>query len=112
MTKIRGIQITLISKKPVGKNPFGEVIHEDVEIPVENVLVVPAENEDVRSAMDLYGKRAAYTLGIPKGDTHDWEDVEVRFFGASWRTFGISTMGIDHLIPLDWNRKVLVERYD
>lgn len=112
MTKIRGIQITFISKKPVGKNPFGEVIYEDIEIPVENVLVAPAENEDVRSAMDLYGKRAAYTLGIPKGDTHDWEDVEVRFFGARWRTFGISTMGIDHLIPLDWNRKVLVERYD
>lgn len=112
MTKIRGIQITLISKKPAGKNPFGEVIYEDVEIPVENVLVAPAENEDVRSAMDLYGKRAAYTLGIPKGDTHDWEDAEVRFFGARWRTFGISTMGIDHLIPLDWNRKVLVERYD
>lgn len=112
MTKIRGIQITLIDKRPAGKNPFGEVIYEDVEIPVDNVLVVPAENEDVRSAMDLYGKRAAYTLGIPKGDTHDWEDVEVRFFGARWRTFGISTMGIDHLIPMDWNRKVLVERYD
>lgn len=112
MTKIRGIQITLINKKPIGKNPFGEVIYEDVEIPVENVLVAPATNEDVISAMDLYGKRAAYTLGIPKGDTHDWEDAEVQFFGARWRTFGISTVGIDHLIPLDWNRKVLVERYD
>lgn len=112
MTKIRGIQITLINKKPVGKNPFGEVIYEDIEIPVENVLVAPTTNEDVISAMDLYGKRAAYTLGIPKGDTHDWEDAEVRFFGARWRTFGISTVGIDHLIPLEWNRKVLVERYD
>ena len=61
--------------------------------------------------MNLTGKKAVYTLAIPKGDTHDWEDKEVKFFGKRWRTFGIPLEGIEQLIPLDWNKKVMVERY-
>ena len=29
-----------------------------------------------------------------------------------WRVFGMELEGIEQLIPLDWNKKVYVERYE
>ena len=111
MGKIHGIPITLIDKQVVSVDPFGSPVVKDVEILVDNVLVAPALSDDVINQLNLTGKKAVYTLGIPKGDTHDWEDKEVEFFGQRWRTFGFVTEGIDDLIPLSWNKKVMVERY-
>lgn len=108
---IKGITVTLISKQETGKDPFGEPIFEDVEVEVDNVLISPTTSDDIVNQMTLTGKKAVYTLAIPKGDTNNWEDQEVRFFGEKWRVFGVPLQGIDHLIPLDWNKKVTVERY-
>lgn len=94
-----------------GTDPFGNPIYEDQDIEIENVLVSPTSSDDIVNQMTLTGKKAVYTLGIPKGDTHFWEDKEVKFFGERWRTFGFPTEGIEDLIPLDWNKKVMVERY-
>ena len=75
------------------------------------MLVGEPSAEDIVNEMQLYGKRIAYTLAIPKGDTHDWNDVTVGFFGQKWRTYGGVTQGIEAMIPLTWNKKVKVERY-
>ena len=112
MGKIKGIAIQLIQKVQTGTDPFGNPIFEDKPINVDNVLISPTLSDDVVNQLDLAGRKAVYTLGIPKGDTHDWEDKEVIFLGERWRTFGIPTEGIDDMIPLDWNKKVLVERYE
>ena len=112
MGKIHGIPITLIDKQVVSVDPFGSPVVKDVEILVDNVLVAPATTEDVTNQMSLTGKKISYTLGIPKGDMHDWENKEVRFFGKRWRTVGIPLEGIEELIPLEWNKKVMVERYE
>lgn len=37
---------------------------------------------------------------------------EGKFFGADWKVIAIPTEGIEELIPLDWNKKVQVERYE
>lgn len=112
MGKIHGIPITLIDKQVVSIDPFGSPVVKDVEITIDNVIVAPATTEDVTSQMSVTGKRISYTLGIPKGDAHDWENKEVRFFGKRWKTVGIPLEGIEDLIPLEWNRKVMVERYE
>lgn len=112
MGKIHGIQITLIDKQVVSTDPFGSPVVKDVEILVDNVLVAPATTDDVTSQMSLTGKKISYTLGIPKGDMHDWENKEVRFFGKRWKTVGIPLEGIEELTPLEWNKKVMVERYE
>lgn len=109
---IKGITVTLINKQEVDKDPFGNPIYEDVKIEVDNVLVSPVSTEDIVNINELTGKKAVYTLAIPKGDENDWEDAEVIFFGKRWRTFGIPIEGIEYLIPLDWNKKVMVERYE
>lgn len=111
MAKIKGITVTLISKVEVGKDPLGSPIYEDAEIEVDNVLVSPASTDDIVNQLTITGKKAVYTLAIPKGDTNTWEDQEVRFFGKRWRVFGAELQGIEDMIPLDWNKKVMVERY-
>ena len=112
MAKIHGIQITLIDKQVVSVDPFGSPVVKDVEITIDNVIVAPATTEDVTSQMSVTGKKISYTLGIPKGDMHDWENKEVRFFGKRWKTVGIPLEGIEELTPLEWNKKVMVERYE
>ncbi|OUQ41417.1 hypothetical protein B5E65_12340 [Gemmiger sp. An120] len=108
---IRGITILLYEKRQTGTDAFHAPIYEETPIEVPNVLVGEPSAEDIVNEMQLYGKRIAYTLAIPKGDTHDWNDATVEFFGQKWRTYGGVTQGIEAMIPLSWNKKVKVERY-
>lgn len=50
-----------------------------------------------------------YTLAIPKGDTHEWENRLVEFFGRKFRTFGLPEQGIEANIPLMWHKKIKAE---
>ena len=91
---------------------FNDPIYTETAINVDNVLVYPSTQTEILETVNLYGRKAVYTLGIPKGDTHNWENRRIDFFGQSWRSFGIPSQGIEDMIPLDWNMKVTVERYE
>ena len=110
--KIKGITVTLLERGQIGTDPIGDPIYGETEIEVDNVLVAPTSADDITSNFELYGKKAVYTLAIPKGNTNNWTDAKVRFFGETWRTFGLPLEGIEEMIPLDWNKKVQVERYE
>lgn len=112
MARLKGMTVTLVDTVEIGKDPFNQPIYDEVPIEIENVLVAPTSSDDVVNEVSLSGRTAVYTLAIPKGDTHDWENKEVQFFNQKWRAFGIPLEGMDHLIPLDWNKKVMVERYE
>nr|DAT29688.1 MAG TPA: Minor capsid protein [Bacteriophage sp.] len=112
MGRINGITITLIDKVKIGRDDFGHSVFDKREIEVKNVLVTPTSTDDRVNQLNLTGKVADYTLAIPKGDTHNWIDREVHFFDQRWRTIGIPIEGIESLIPLDWNKKVMVELYE
>lgn len=112
---MRGITVTLLQRNQTGTDAFNHPVYgEPTEIPVENVLVAPtsAGGEEVLSDLDLTGRKATYTLAIPKGDANVWEGNQVRFFGETWKVIGMPTQGIEDLIPLDWNKKVQVERIE
>lgn len=111
MEMIRGITVIHVSMVKVGTDPFNHPVYREVEDPVQNVLVSPTTSDDIITNTDLAGKKAVYTLAIPKGDTHDWTDCKVRFFGQTWKTFGYPIEGIEENIPLAWNKKVSVELY-
>lgn len=108
---MRGVTVTLYEVTQTGTDRFNAPVYEETPVAVENVLVSPVSSEELLDIVNLYGKKATYLLGIPKGDTHNWKDRRVDFFGQSWRTFGFPTEGIEELIPLDWNKKVMVERF-
>lgn len=109
---MRGVTITLYDKVQTGVDAFNRPVYEDVATTVDNVLIGEPTTEDVINELNLTGKHLAYTLAIPKGDAHEWNDRKVEFFGEVFRTYGEPTQGIEHLIPLSWNKKVKVERYE
>lgn len=107
--QIHGITIQILKKTQDGTDGFGRPIWKETEEDVDNVLIAPLSDDEIVDTLNLTGRRAVYQLGIPKGDTHDWEDQKVRFFGSTWRVIGKPTLGIEAMIPLQWNKKVKVE---
>ncbi len=109
---ITGIDVVLYTKTQTGTDPLGAPIYTQTAETVQNVLVGEPTADDLINELQLYGKRLAYTLAIPKGDTHNWDDTEVEFFGRKFHTYGSAVQGIEHLVPLNWNKKVKVEAYE
>lgn len=113
---IRGITVQLKEKADTGIDPFGMPVDgAETLIDVDDVLVGEPSTEDVTSVLSLYGKKVAYTLAIPKGDTNDWVNKEVILpepFAGTYRTVGEPTAGIEANIPLKWNKKVKLERFN
>lgn len=110
---IRGITVTLYNLAQTGRDPLNKPIYNEVPEEVDNVLVAPVSSTEQLETFSLTGRKAVYQLGIPKGDTHQWKaGNRVRFFGADWRIIGIPAEGIEDMIPLSWNKKVQVEKYE
>lgn len=112
MITIQGIAVTLINKTEVGVDAFNHPIYEESRVIVDNVLVAPTESTDVIDQLNLTGKKAVYTLGIPKGDNHVWEDQDVEFFGERFHVFTTQIRGIEANVPTKWHSKVMVEKYE
>lgn len=109
---IKGITVRLITRRLAGHNALNEPIFVPEEHTVDNVLVTPMSPEAVVTDMQLHGKHGVYELCIPKGDAHDWKDASVIFLGQRFRTYGEPIEYIDANVPLLWNRKVRVERFE
>lgn len=112
---MKTVSVTLIKKTPNGTDPFNQPVYTETEISVDGVLVGEPSTNDVTNAYTTYGAKLAYTLGIPKGDENDWTDTKVILpepFTGIYHTVGIATAGIEDNIPLRWNKKVNLERYE
>ena len=106
-----GASVILHVRTQTGGDEFNNPVFSDTTETVANVLIGQPTTDDITTSIDLYGKRIEYMLGIPKGDTHDWEDTVVEFFGQKYRTFGHTIQGIEENIPTPWHKKVRVERF-
>lgn len=107
-----GIPVELLVKTQTGENEFGEAVCESEWVTVKNVLVGLPEPEEVVNELNLSGRHIEYTLGIPKGDVHEWENTKVRFLGKTFVTVGAVTEGIEKLVPTVWHKKIKVMRYE
>ena len=112
MALIKGITVTLFEKTETGKDGFNHSTYDIKPIQVNNVLVAPTSTSDIPSSTKTDRRKATYQLAIPKGDNHNWDNAVVEFFGHEWHTVGLPIEGIEENIPLDWNKKVTVERYE
>lgn len=108
---MKGMTIQIAVKTQTGVDSLNNPIYTETYEDVQDVLVGQPSTDDVTSSIQLYGKRCEYTLGIPRGDEHDWTDAKVIIFGKTYRTIGYPMRGIDANIPLRWKQNVKVERY-
>lgn len=106
---IHGITVRLYDKVRTGKDALNHPVYEYIPTDVDNVLIEPMSAQDISDAMDMTGRKAVYRLCLPKGDAHDWTDKRVEFFGKTWHTVGDEQEWIEDMVPLSWNKKVMVE---
>lgn len=110
---MRGTSVILHRRTKVGTDALNHPIYSETLETVDNVLIAPVSADEVLETYNLTGRKAVYQLGIPKGDEHDWmAGSKVTFFGEDWRIIEIPQEGLEYLIPLSWNKKVRVERYE
>lgn len=107
---LKGITVTLHTETEGEKDRLNRPTIIQTDVDVENVLVGDPSEQEITDVMNLTGKKVAYVLGIPKGDTNDWTNKEVTFRGETFRTIGSPIEGIEAMIPMEWNRKVRCER--
>lgn len=111
-TILKGQTVTLYTKTQTGTDGFNRPTCTESAVLVYNVLIGQPTQEEQAEMLNLTGRRIAFTLGIPKGDQHDWLNTRVEFFGRTFRQIGEIVEGQPELIPLDWNKKVYVEQVD
>lgn len=111
---IHGITIKLWQKTEFGvRDRFNRLIKTDKQyVSVDNVLVQPLSEQEIQDMLNMTGRKAVYRLCLPKGDSHDWTDARVSFFGADWRVVGDTIEYIEDLVPLAWNKQIRVEKID
>lgn len=109
--KLHGMSVTLTQKTLSGYDEIGEPVYTPETVVVDDVIVSPssAVDKEVLDSLNLDGKKAVFTLGIPKGDTHAWEDAEVTVFGRTYRTYGPLIEGQEDLVPMRWHKKISLE---
>lgn len=113
MARIHGIPVQLVTRTQTGTDGFNEPVYDETLETVENVLVGQPATDGMPQSEELYARRAQYVLGIPKGDTHSWDNAEVVLpapFSGRYHVIGYPVSGIESLIPLEWNTKAYVER--
>ena len=115
--EMRGQTVTLYEQTQIGESALGEPIYDEVGVEVADVLIGEPSCDDVATSTSLLGRKIDFMLGIPKGDTHDWENKRVSWVDAYGRlmvvnTFGIPITGIEANIPTRWHMKVRCERYE
>ena len=69
---LKGIDVTLYEKTQTGTDEADAPVYAETPVTVHNVLVGEPSAEEITTELQLTGRRLAYTLALPKGDSHDW----------------------------------------
>lgn len=107
---MKTITVQLVVKTKEGTDPFGAPIESEEIVDVPGCLVGQPSSDEISQTLEMYGKRIAYVIGVPKGDTNNWIDTEVIIWDEKYRTIGFPETGIQENIPLNWGKNVKVER--
>ena len=108
---MKGMTVQLVKKTQSGTDLFGAPIETEEIVDVPDCLVGQPTSDDIAATMEMYGKKIAYVVGVPKGDENEWVDTDVIIWGERFRTIGYPMTGIQETIPLRWGKNVKVERY-
>lgn len=111
MARITGESVKVEKKTQIGTDDFGAPIYSTEWVTVNNVLVCQPSSSDITDALTMYGAKVVYTLCLPKGDANNWQDTRVELPNRGiFHTIGDVIEYTEANVPLDWNRKVNLER--
>ena len=68
---IRGADVLLYVRTKNGEDEFHAPVWRETPVTVHNVLIGEPDADAVVSDLQLCGRRLAYVLAIPKGDTNE-----------------------------------------
>lgn len=108
---IKGETVVLVQKTMTGKDAFNVPIYSESQVSVDDVIIGTPSTEQAINELNLHGKRIAFVLGIPKGDTHNWVDTDVYIRNVRFHTYGFPLTQTDDNVPGAWNTQVKVELY-
>ena len=108
---IKGATVVLHERTLDGTDAIGSPVYKTTDTNVSDVLWYPSTVDDVIDQTRLEGTKELYTLCIPKGNTNTWLENTVTFNSKTYHCYAESEF-IEENLPLRWNKKVLVERYD
>jgi len=109
---MKGETVILKTRVQSGTDPFGRPIYTESDVEIDNVIIGSPSFDAAVADLNLTGKKLAYTLGIPKGDNHNWDDTIVVIRGEKFRTYGFPLTQTEANVPGKWNTQVKVERYE
>lgn len=113
---MNGKTVYLFDKIKTGEDPFGAPIYKEKREKIENVLIGQPQTTPITDSQNIQGKRGRFLLGIPKKDTHVWEnkDVEFELCGRVYKckTVAFAYVGQSELIPGPWKGYIEAEYYD
>lgn len=107
-----GKSVILYQRTKNGTDAMNRPVYITTPVTVKNVFIGRPTQEEIVNELTLSGKKWVHTLGIPKGDTHDWENAVIEFNGKKWRAIGAPVEGIPELMPFIWDKNVKVEAYE
>ena len=111
---LKGMTITLFKETTTGYDDFNQPIVTTEEVNIDDCLVGQPTTDDITTTTDLYGKKVAYVIGIPKAiepNPDDFTDAIIKINGKPYKTIGFPQCGIQSNIPLRWAFNVKVECY-
>lgn len=109
---IKGETVILIKRTQTGTDDFGAPEYAETQESVYNVLIGTPSFEAAIQELNLTGRRLAFILGIPKGDSNEWTNRDVLIRGERFRTYGPPMTQTSANVPGPWNTQVKVERYE
>ena len=110
MTLLPTETVSLIQKSQTSTDDFGAPIYSESEIAIDGACVYPTSSEDMTDTLNLTGKKSVYTVCIPKGDANNWTNTKVMIRGEAFKTIGAPISWTE--TPLEWNKRIEVERYE
>ena len=111
---LKGMTITLVKETITGYDDFNQPIVSTDDVTIDDCLVGQPTTDDITTTTDLYGKKIAYVIGIPKSCSYGVEyftDAIIKINGRTYKTIGFPQSGILENIPLRWAFNVKVECY-
>lgn len=108
---MKGATVILHEKVLTGQDSLNNPVFTEIPVAVHDVLIGQPSTDDVTNSLSLYGKKLDYVLGLPKGDSHNWIDADIEFFGKTFHSFGDVVEGIEANVPTRWHKQIRVQRY-